>query len=32
VFYYGAAFALIGSIGLLLLIPGKPDRRRAPMQ
>jgi hypothetical protein len=23
VFYYGAAFALIGSIGLLLLIPGK---------
>ena len=32
VFYYGAAFALIGSIGLLLLIPGEPDRRRAASQ
>jgi len=27
VFYYGAAFAVVGSIGLLLLIPGKHDRR-----
>jgi MFS family permease len=25
VFYYGAAFAVVGSIGLLLLIPGKHD-------
>jgi MFS family permease len=25
VFYYGAAFAVIGSIGLLLLLPGKRD-------
>jgi hypothetical protein len=23
VFYYGAAFALVGSIGLIMLIPGK---------
>jgi MFS family permease len=29
VFYYGAAFAVVGSIGLLLLIPGKHDRRSA---
>jgi MFS family permease len=29
VFYYGAAFAVVGSIGLLLLIPAKQDRRRA---
>jgi MFS family permease len=28
VFYYGAAFALIGSIGLVLLIPGKSLPRR----
>jgi MFS family permease len=27
VFYYGAAFAVVGSIGLLVLVPGKPDRR-----
>jgi MFS family permease len=26
VFYYGATFAVVGSIGLLLLIPGKHDR------
>jgi ParB-like nuclease domain len=25
VFYYGAVFAVVGSIGLLLLIPGKHD-------
>ena len=31
VFYYGAAFALAGSIGLLLLIPAKQDRRHAAM-
>jgi len=30
VFYYGAAFALVGSFGLLLLIPGKHDRRKVP--
>jgi MFS family permease len=29
VFYYGAAFAAVGSIGLLLLIPAKRDRRTA---
>jgi MFS family permease len=29
VFYYGAIFAVVGSIGLLLLIPGKHDRRSA---
>ena len=29
VFYYGATFAVVGSIGLLLLIPGKHDRRSA---
>jgi MFS family permease len=29
VFYYGAAFAVVGSIGLLLLIPAKHDRRNA---
>ena len=29
VFYYGAAFAAVGSIGLLLLIPAKDDRRHA---
>ena len=29
VFYYGAAFAVVGSIGLLLLIPGTQDRRIA---
>jgi MFS family permease len=29
VFYYGAAFAVVGSIGLLLLIPAKHDRRTA---
>jgi MFS family permease len=29
VFYYGATFAVVGSIGLLLLIPAKPDRRNA---
>jgi MFS family permease len=27
VFYYGAVFAVVGSIGLLVLIPGKHDRR-----
>jgi len=26
VFYYGAVFATVGSIALLLLIPGEPDR------
>ena len=26
VFYYGAAFAVVGSIGLLLLVPGTQDR------
>jgi MFS family permease len=26
VFYYGAAFALAGSIGLLVLVPGEPHR------
>jgi len=29
VFYYGAVFAVIGSIGLLVLIPGKHERRVA---
>ncbi len=29
VFYYGAAFAVIGSIGLLLLVPWNHDRRKA---
>jgi MFS family permease len=29
VFYYGAAFAVVGSIALLLLIPAKQDRRNA---
>jgi len=29
VFYYGAAFAAVGSIGLLLLIPAPHDRRHA---
>ena len=29
VFYYGAAFAAVGSVGLLLLIPAKHDRRHA---
>src|ERR1039458_6330164 len=29
VFYYGATFAVVGSIGLLLLIPAKHDRRNA---
>ena len=29
VVYYGAVFAVVGSIGLLLLIPGKHDRRNA---
>jgi len=29
VFYYGAVFAVIGSIGLLVLIPDKRDRRIA---
>jgi len=29
VFYYGAAFAVVGSIGLLLLIPAKHDQRTA---
>jgi MFS family permease len=27
VFYYGALFAAVGAIGLLLLVPGKLDRR-----
>ena len=26
VFYYGAAFALVGSIGLLVLIPGRQNK------
>jgi MFS family permease len=30
VFYYGAASAVFGSFGLLLLIPGKHDRRKVP--
>ena len=30
VFYYGAAFAVVGSFGLLLLIPGKHDQRKVP--
>jgi MFS family permease len=29
VFYYGATFAVVGSVALLLLIPGKHDRRSA---
>ena len=29
VFYFGATFAVVGSIGLLLLIPAKQDRRTA---
>jgi len=29
VFYYGAVFSVVGSIALLLLIPGKHDRRDA---
>jgi MFS family permease len=29
VFYYGAVFAAVGSIGLLLLVPAKHDRRHA---
>jgi MFS family permease len=29
VFYYGAVFAVVGSIGLLVLIPGKHDLRNA---
>jgi MFS family permease len=29
VFYYGAAFAVVGSIGLLLLIPSKYERHNA---
>jgi MFS family permease len=29
VFYFGAIFAVVGSIGLLLLIPAKQDRRNA---
>ena len=29
VFYYGAAFGVVGSTGLLLLIPGKHDRLNA---
>jgi hypothetical protein len=29
VFYYGAAFAVVGSIGLLLLIPSRHERRNA---
>jgi hypothetical protein len=26
VFYYGATFAVIGSIGLLVLVPGKQNK------
>jgi MFS family permease len=26
VFYYGALFAVVGSVGLLILVPGEPDR------
>jgi len=26
VFYYGAAFAVVGSIGLLVLIPGRQNK------
>jgi MFS family permease len=29
-FYYGAASAVVGAFGLLLLIPGKHDRRKVP--
>ena len=29
VFYYGAIFAVVGSIALFLLIPGKHDRQKA---
>jgi MFS family permease len=29
VFYYGAAFAVVGSIGLLVLIPGKTEENEA---
>jgi len=29
VFYYGAVFAAVGSIGLLILIPGKRNRSAA---
>ena len=31
VFYYGAAFAFVGSIGLLLLIPSRHEERNAAM-
>ena len=31
VFYYGAAFALVGSIGLLLLVPSRHEGRKAAM-
>jgi MFS family permease len=30
VFYYGAAFAAVGSIGLLLLVPAKPAEEEQP--
>jgi MFS family permease len=29
VFYFGAAFAVVGSIGLLVLIPGKTEENEA---
>jgi hypothetical protein len=29
VFYYGATFAVVGSVALFLLIPAKQDRRNA---
>ncbi|MCC7156353.1 MAG: MFS transporter [Bryobacterales bacterium] len=32
VFYYGAAFAAVGSVGLPLLIPGNNDRQKAVPQ
>jgi MFS family permease len=28
VFYYGALFALIGCVGLVLIVPAKPERSR----
>jgi hypothetical protein len=32
VFYYGAAFAAVGSFGLLLLIPGDDDQQKVAVQ
>ena len=32
VFYYGAAFAAVGSFGLLLLIPGDDDQQKVAVR